>query len=139
MTSICIDTNAYSEFQRGNREAVAVVEAADHVWFPVISIGELRAGFLNGRKLAHNEMMLGRFLGASAVSLAAPSMDTSQMYAVIGTRLRALGLPIPSNDIWIAASAMELDCPILTFDAHFKRIAGLRVVSCEHDWIRLHS
>lgn len=139
MTAICIDTNAYSEFQRGNRDAVSVIEAADHIWFPVVAIGELKAGFLNGNRLVYNEQMLSQFLGSSAVSLAALTLDTCQTYAIIGTRLRKLGLPIPSNDIWIAACAMELGCAVLTFDAHFKRIEGLRVVRGEQDWIALNS
>ena len=43
------------------------------------------------------------------------------------------------NDICIAVDIMETNCPLLTFDTRFKHIAGLRVVSCEQDWIDLHS
>ena len=41
--------------------------------------------------------------------------------------LRKKGKPIPTNDIWIAAQAMELGAKLVTFDGHFKEIAGLRL------------
>lgn len=38
-----------------------------------------------------------------------------------------MGNPIPDNDIWIAAIAMEHDLTVLTGDKHFKAIDGLKL------------
>ena len=35
------------------------------------------------------------------------------------------GSPIPINDVWIAAQAMEHGAELLTDDRHFERVAGL--------------
>ncbi|MEI8139196.1 MAG: PIN domain-containing protein [bacterium] len=35
--------------------------------------------------------------------------------------------PIPTNDIWIAATALELGASLITYDAHFATIPGLIV------------
>jgi predicted nucleic acid-binding protein len=64
---------------------------------------------------------------------------TSRHYAKIHRQLKRDGRAIPANDIWIAATAMELDCPIFTFDKHFKYVKNLSVVSSEADWIKLNS
>jgi len=38
-----------------------------------------------------------------------------------------MGNPIPDNDIWIAAIAMEHDLTVLTGDKHFQAIDGLKL------------
>jgi tRNA(fMet)-specific endonuclease VapC len=139
MTGLCIDTNAYSAYRKGALEFVGILNAASHVWIPAIVLGELRFGFVNGNRNAANELLLEQFLGFPAVSVAVTGAPTSREYALLSHQLRVRGMPIPSNDIWIAACAIELNCPVLTLDVHFKRIEGLRVVSSEQDWIDLHT
>ncbi|MDF3057716.1 MAG: VapC toxin family domain ribonuclease [Rariglobus sp.] len=39
------------------------------------------------------------------------------------------GLVIPASDILIAACALETEAIVLTFDAHFQKIPGLRITS----------
>jgi predicted nucleic acid-binding protein len=51
-------------------------------------------------------------------------------YAGIGNELRALGRPIPTNDIWIAALARQHDMPILSQDRHFDYVSGIQRI----DW-----
>jgi len=36
------------------------------------------------------------------------------------------GNPVPENDIWIAALAMEHDLSLVTRDEHFKKIDDLK-------------
>ena len=50
------------------------------------------------------------------------------MYAKIRYQLRVKGKPMPENDVWIAAAAMEHDLPLLTRDAHFRNVNGLEVL-----------
>jgi predicted nucleic acid-binding protein len=52
---------------------------------------------------------------------------TSIFYAKILNDLKRAGTPIPSNDVWIAASAMQHGLVLLTADAHFQRIPQIIV------------
>ena len=51
---------------------------------------------------------------------------TADSYALVYAGLRRKSRPIPTNDLWIAASALELGAALLTRDAHFAQIDGLR-------------
>ena len=44
--------------------------------------------------------------------------DTVGFYADIYARLRRQGRPIPTNDLWIGASAMQHGLRLLTLDRH---------------------
>jgi tRNA(fMet)-specific endonuclease VapC len=46
-------------------------------------------------------------------------------YSRIAEQLKRQGTPIPSNDIWIAAQAMELGAELVTLDRHFEKVNGL--------------
>ena len=50
MTRICLDTSAYSRFKRGEAAAIEVIDEAEWVGVPAVVLGELRTGFLLGRK-----------------------------------------------------------------------------------------
>ncbi len=139
MIALCLDTNAFSSHQRSESLAIRLIAAVDQIWMPAITLGELRSGFLNGSKSAANELHLQDFLALPYLSVAAVTEVTSRHYAKIHQQLKRDGRAIPSNDLWIAATAMELDCPIFTFDKHFKYVKHLSVVSSEADWIKLNS
>jgi tRNA(fMet)-specific endonuclease VapC len=53
------------------------------------------------------------------VAVATLGAETAERYALIRDSLRRAGRPVPTNDIWIAASAMELGLRILTLDRHY--------------------
>ncbi|MEI9999963.1 MAG: PIN domain-containing protein [Verrucomicrobiota bacterium] len=55
---------------------------------------------------------------------------TADRYAAIKNELARAGTPIPENDIWIAAHAMEHGLSLAARDEHFHRISGLVVL----DW-----
>ena len=52
---ICLDTSAYSNFMRGQRQAVATVLGASDIVLPTIVVGELRYGFRRGSRFEKNE------------------------------------------------------------------------------------
>lgn len=62
------------------------------------------------------------------VAVLNPDSATAEHYARASVALEAKGQPIPENDLWIAAVALELDMPLATRDAHFDRIDGLDVI-----------
>ena len=91
--------------------------------------GELLPGFRLGTRLKKNMAELDAFLENPYVSLVPVTLTTADRFARIAAALRAKGRPIPTNDIWIAAHAMEAGAELLSFDAHFGAVDGLAWVA----------
>jgi predicted nucleic acid-binding protein len=127
VTRLLLDTSAYSAFMRGHPEIKHVLQQAEAIYFNPIVLGELRAGFRRGRRLEKNEETLGRFMDSPRVHLVSLDEDTSERYAVIVNTLWTSGTPIPTNDIWIAASAMQHGLSILTTDEHYLQVPQVLV------------
>jgi tRNA(fMet)-specific endonuclease VapC len=123
LSSYCLDTSAYSNFRRGNEEVAALLDRAELVGVSTITLGELRTGFLLGCRRQRNEADLETFLGNPAVEVLQVDPETSRHYAEIVAELRKAGTPLPTNDIWIAASAARSGTTVLTCADHFERIA----------------
>ena len=122
MTKLCLDTSAYSNFRRGESPVVEHLDRAEWVGVPSVVIGELRAGFLIGNRTDENIDQLEEFLRHPAVEVVAVDENVAQIYGEIFADLRARGHPLPTNDIWIAASAARAGATVLTFDAHFREV-----------------
>jgi tRNA(fMet)-specific endonuclease VapC len=116
---IAIDTNCYRDFCCGAPEAMAQLSTARAIFMPFVTLAELRAGFLCGRLSRKNEMVLARFLNSPRVQLLFADETTSHHYARLFLQLRSQGTPIPTNDIWIAALAMQHDLILCSRDRHF--------------------
>lgn len=130
MTRICLDTSAYSHFKRGEPEVVEIIAGARQVLLPVVALGELRAGFRLGDRMARNDKELREFLAIPVVRVLDVDDDAAAIYAELVFDLRRAGTPVPTNDIWIAALAVREGATVITFDDHFERIrrAGVRVL-----------
>ena len=122
MTRILADTSAYSAFFRGHPGVKALFQKVDEIVVNPVVLGELRAGFMAGAHRRKNERELDLFLRSSRVSVASLDEETSGCYAAVVHGLRIAGTPVPTNDIWIAASAMQLGAHVLTTDEHFFKI-----------------
>ncbi len=122
MSSYCLDTSAYSNFRRGNEEVASLLDRAELVGVPTVALGELRTGFLLGGRRRRNETELDAFLNNPVVEVLPVDSETSRQYAEIVAELRKAGTPIPTNDIWIAATAARNGTTVLTCDDHFERI-----------------
>lgn len=127
MRPILIDTNAYTAFMRGDREIVEVIAHADQLYLSSTALGELLAGFAAGTREDKNRTELARFLESPRVNVLNVTADTADSYALVYAGLRRKGQPIPTNDLWIAASALEHGTALLSFDAHFAHVDGLRL------------
>ncbi|MFO7535848.1 MAG: type II toxin-antitoxin system VapC family toxin [Kiritimatiellia bacterium] len=117
--NILVDTNRYRDFCEGKANAVDVVQRARTLAIPFVVLAELRAGFLCGTIARHNEQTLTRFLNSQRVQILFPDEDTTHHFARIFAQLRRQGTPIPVNDIWIAALAVQHDLILFTRDSHF--------------------
>jgi tRNA(fMet)-specific endonuclease VapC len=126
---ILLDTNAYSALLRGHDDVADRVRRAEQVVFSTVVAGELLLGFRLGSRLKKNMAELDAFLENPYVSLVPVTLTTADRFARIAAALRAKGRPIPTNDIWIAAHAMEAGAELLSFDAHFGAIDGLAWVA----------
>lgn len=127
MKTLMIDTSAYALFKRGHQGTLAHVRKAPTILLPAIVLGELWAGFEIGSRKSQNRDDLDAFLASPRVSVASVVSETGERYARIYAYLRNSGRPIPTNDLWIAASAMEHSATLLTADAHFLHIPQIIV------------
>ena len=135
MRPIAIDTNAYTAFKRGDAQIVSVLQHAPVLMMCVTVLGELLAGFAAGNRESVNRSELTQFLASPRVTVVPTTTATADLYALVYAALRRKGQPIPSNDLWIAASSLEHGAALLTFDAHFQAIDGLRAGRQLEDFI----
>ena len=117
-----LDTSGYSALRRGHAEISATLRKSSGIYVNPIVLGELHQGFRQGGLQAKNEAELERFLQLSRVHILDISPDTADFYASIVISLRSAGTPIPTNDIWIAATAMQYTLRVVTTDPHFQRV-----------------
>jgi tRNA(fMet)-specific endonuclease VapC len=120
--NIALDTNAYSDFMRGVPSRVHLVRTARTLHLPLIVLGELRAGFAAGNQPSANAANLQRFLNSPRVHLLPLDEQTTHHYAHLYRQLRNQGVAIPTNDLWIAALAVQHDLILCTSDAHFQHL-----------------
>ena len=125
MKRILMDTNTYAAFKRNDPMAVGVLREVEFIGINVVVLGELLSGFKGGSKEEQNVRELNQFLDSPRVHLIQVDEETAEFYAKIYWDLKKKGRPIPSNDIWVAASAMRYALSLFTFDEHFKHIDGL--------------
>lgn len=122
---ILIDTNRYRDFCEGDSSALEVVRQAKRIFVPFAVIAELRSGFLCGTKGRENEKYLTMFLDSDRVEALYPDENTTHHFAQVFAQLRLQGTPIPVNDIWIAALAIQHNLRLFSRDAHFNVLPQL--------------
>jgi len=122
---ILLDTNAYVGFKVGANEVVDIIVKSQHIVFSPVVLGELMFGFYNGTRFKQNMEALNEFLRHEIVDLIPLGEITADRYSRIAHQLTKQGTPIPTNDIWIAAQAMEHGAELITSDRHFEQLPGL--------------
>jgi len=122
---IALDVNRYVDFAKGLPEATRVLSRADAIMVPFVTLAELRAGFRRGSHNRRNEHTLAQFLLSDRVSVLWPDEATTHTYADLFVDLRSAGTPIPTNDLWIAALAVQHGLVLFSRDRHFEWIPRL--------------
>jgi predicted nucleic acid-binding protein len=125
MKNLLIDTNIYTYAFNGETEIIQILQRAQKISICTITIGELLSGFKAGSKESINRAELEEFLDSPRVHLLVIDEDTAEFYAEIQTALKKKGKPIPTNDIWIAATALQHGLKLYTNDQHFKYVPGI--------------
>ena len=127
MKAVLLDTSAYSGFMKGDPDIKLAVQQVDEIYLSPIVLGELMSGFQKGKYRKKNEQELVAFLSSPRVRTLQIDDGTARRYAVILNSLWAAGTPIPTNDIWIAATAMQYGFHLLTTDAHYTKVPQIIV------------
>jgi tRNA(fMet)-specific endonuclease VapC len=126
---IIIDTNFYVAFKKRDDAAVLTLKKADYIAVNTVILGELLAGFRCGTREERNREELDLFFDSPRVDLLSVDDATAEFYAQIFADLKQKGRPIPTNDLWLAASAMQYGLALATCDDHFTSISGLLLVN----------
>ncbi len=124
---VALDTNAVSDFAAGSDALGALLMPFQSLALPVTVVGEYRYGLMGSKKRVQLEEWFDELLREIRVFEA--TSRTARVYARVRQQLRAAGTPIPENDVWIAASAIEHRVPLVTRDKHFKVVKGLEVLA----------
>lgn len=122
---LVLDTSAYSHFRAGDERVLDLIAAAEVVLLPTIVLGELEAAFALGRRERENRELLAAFLAEPFVSILPVTPAVARRYGRVFADLRRAGTPIPTNDIWIAATTLDCGGHLLTFDGDFDAVAAL--------------
>ena len=100
----------------------------DRLGVSVITIGELRAGVLAAADVGTRDRRLATLADALALEPIPIDEAVAEAWATLRVRLRDLGLGMPVNDSWIAATALALDVPVVTQDDDYVEVPGLSVI-----------
>lgn len=100
----------------------------DRLGISVITVGELRAGVLAAADLDTRDRRLATLTAALALDPVPVDEPVAEAWARLRVSLRDLGLRMPVNDSWIAATAMALGVPVITQDDDYVEVPGLAVV-----------
>ena len=121
---LLLDTNRLTDALRLDRAVAQMVEEAEEVFVPFVSLAETQAGFEGGdpRRRAQNEARLLAFLTMPGVVCLYADHETTLIYARLFAQLRRAGTPIPTNDLWIASLAIQHQLTVATRDIHFAKI-----------------
>lgn len=122
---VALDTNRLTDLLRGDRELAKRLGTAEEVWIPLFVLGEMKAGFYGGRERVRNEALLQKLLAKTTVNVLLPGAETAEQYGRLFVQLKRAGTPVPNNDLWIAALALEHNLVLVTRDHHFERIPQL--------------
>jgi tRNA(fMet)-specific endonuclease VapC len=123
---ILFDTNALTAWLRDADELFGVLSKDVRPAVPVIVLRELFYGIGKSSHAAENRLLLERAL--KGMRVIAPDFRTAEIYGDVCLKLRMKGRPIPTNDMWIAAIALQHNLDLLTRDAHFQEIDALNIV-----------
>jgi len=125
--NVLLDTSAYSALQRRHQPILDVMRRSETVAVSAVVLGELYSGFRAGNRWVENTGQLAQFLSKPSVRVLNVTEETALRYAEVDVHLRRKGRPIPRNDVWIAAVALEHGLQLLTLDVHFREIPLLLI------------
>jgi len=128
VNTLVLDTNVLIRFLERGQDYSSLFSRFDRLLIPAIVNGEYRAGAdpetnSGQRKIA----AIDALMSSPSVEFVPVSKRVSARYASVFMQLKKQGTPIPQNDIWIAATAIDCDATLCSADGHYKHVAGLKL------------
>jgi predicted nucleic acid-binding protein len=124
-----LDTNIYCDYAEGLPDVVDIMAThSQYLFIPSIVLGELNYGFMKGSRQQLNEKKLRQIISRLKIEIIDVNADVARKYALIYISLEKKGAKIPINDVWIAASCMEVGGTLLTRDRHFELVDQLETI-----------
>jgi len=129
MKALVLDTNVLIAFFKGDRRVSETISAYDRILVPAVVLGEFKAGVvLDTRNGDAQRAALDALLDSPSVEVVTVNEQVSESYALLFKALRERGKPIPQNDLWIAAMALDRGAALFSFDRHFERVPLLKLL-----------
>jgi tRNA(fMet)-specific endonuclease VapC len=125
--SVAVDSNAVIALLNGDANVASLLGSYETVYVPVVVLGELLYGAGASTRVAENRQKVFDF--AEKCELLETSARIAEKYAELRLHLRAIGKPIPDNDLWIAASCLCTAVPLITRDGHLTNLPALQVLT----------
>ena len=128
--AMILDANAIIALLDGNKAIAQMLETAKQVFVPAIVCGEIDVGTqgCTKRELAARTAFAS-LLEVEQVAVLPIMRTTAEYYARVFSFLKSIGTPIPTNDLWIAASVLETGGVLITADKHLLSIPLIRTKS----------
>jgi tRNA(fMet)-specific endonuclease VapC len=123
--SCILDTSIVIQALRNNQTTGRQLDALEKIYVPLIAVGELFFGAYKSVNLEKHLFEIEKLLAKCTILF--PDFNTADVYGRTKASLVKKGRPIPENDIWIAAIALQHDLELYTTDAHFREVDGLRL------------
>ena len=128
MKPLMLDTNVLIRFFRSDRKIADIISAYEKILVPAVVLGEFKAGADPNTACGQKQLeVLESFLDSPSVGIIPVTEDIASIYARIFRVLKANGTPIPQNDMWIAACAMDAGAMLISSDDHFASIPLLDI------------
>ena len=119
-----LDTNIVIRMLVGDIAIQEKMQNGNNLFLTSPVVGELYYGAQKSGKVTENLHRINIFV-EEHIFLPC-DLETAQWYGIIKNQLGRKGRPIPNNDIWIAALAMQHDLILVTRDAHFDEVESLQ-------------
>lgn len=119
------DSNIVIDIFRNRKSTVEVVKSINNINIPAIVLGELYYGANKSNQTSKRTLQIEQL--EKTVNIIDVTAKTARFYGIIKDKLRAIGKPIPENDIWIAAIAQEHNLILITRDNHFNYVDGIKI------------
>ncbi len=126
---LLLDTNIIIRLFANDPLIVRKFKEDNELFVPTIVIGELFFGAEKSQRREDNIRKIESF--SKSCSVIVCDMKTAKHYGQIKSQLKSKGMPIPENDIWIAALAIQYKLLVVTRDKHFNSVKGLHTT----DWL----
>jgi len=120
-----LDTNIVIALFANEVGVVKNIANAEGVFVPSVVFGELLYGAELSSRKDQNIKKLQEF--STACHILDCNYETAKNYSLVKSFLKKKGKPIPENDVWIAATAVQYQLVLATRDRHFDGIKNLKV------------